>query len=94
MGAFAQEVGLCGKAKRAFPQDHANGRGLLGSGSVAELKGGEVGGVAIAQELKQQKRRIKKVKQNEWKEVERRALRCTGFGTSLKVGQRCKSERS
>lgn len=55
VGAFAQEVGLCREAKRAFPQDHANRRGFLGSGSVAELKGGEMRGVAIAEELKVQK---------------------------------------
>lgn len=55
VGAFAQEVGLCREAKRAFPQDHANRRGFLGPGPVAELKGGEVRGVAVAQELRVQK---------------------------------------
>lgn len=99
MGALAQEVGLRREAKRAFPQDHANRRGFLGSGSVAELKGGEVSGVAVAQELKVQKtgktksqRIIKHIREK--RSTERRAaLPSTGFGTSLKVGQQYKSAR-
>lgn len=54
VGALAQEVGLGGEAERAFPQHHADRRGLLGPRSVSELQRREVGRVTLAQELKRE----------------------------------------
>lgn len=51
VGALTQEVRLRREAEGTFPQDHANRGGLLGPGSVSELKRGEVRCVAVTQEL-------------------------------------------
>lgn len=51
VGALAKEVGLCWETEGTFPQDHADGGGLLGSGSVSKLKRGEVRCIAIAEKL-------------------------------------------
>lgn len=51
VGALTKEVGLCWETEGTFPQDHADGGGLLGSGSVSKLKRGEVRCIAIAQKL-------------------------------------------
>lgn len=49
--ALAQEVRFGGQTEGALSQHHAHRGALLGSGSVAELQGGEVHRVAFAQKL-------------------------------------------
>lgn len=49
--ALAQKVRFGGQPKGTLSQHHAHRGALLGSGSVAELQGGEVHRVAFAQKL-------------------------------------------
>lgn len=69
VGPFAQEVRLRREAKWAFSQNHANRRGFFGSGSMPELKCGEMGCITLTQELKRERRsRSTKGNEQKWEE--------------------------
>lgn len=60
--SFAKEVRFGWETERALPQDHADGGGLLGSGSMAKLKRGEMSSVALTQKLNTNHRHYKAVR--------------------------------
>lgn len=105
VGALAKEVGLCWETEGTFPQDHADGGRLLGSGSVSKLKRGEVRCIAIAQKLNvwwresQRAARFRtltaKVRRYQVKNQTQMKTKLpgTGSGTSSMACQQCKSVR-